>query len=263
MRTPVIIPTYNGEKTLEKTLSGLPGTVDPFVVDNGSDDPSATQRIAQSHQVGFLAIEKRGKTRAIQAAFEKLGELALEPLIILDNDTVPVLPRSWHRILLGALTQDNPGPVVASAPVLFEKNRNGPVEPILRSVYRLGETAISRRRALFGEIDGHQHGPNFGLYLKGMNALERIKELPNIWPGEDRAITRAVLMSDPHAKFIQSLNMLALARTPESSTMPHALWMLFHLEEAMKLINAEYVRTGPPDAISYHEWAKSRVSREE
>lgn len=88
----VILPAYNEEKVIGKTLSCLlqstyPGDFEIVVVDDGSGDRTAgivTQVAAQDQRVRLLRQPNQGKAAALRAGIEAAG---YEILVTLDADT--------------------------------------------------------------------------------------------------------------------------------------------------------------------------------
>src|SRR6266568_4712325 len=96
VKTPVIIPAYNEERNIARLLSVLPADlVEPIVAVNGSTDKTA--EIAESFDVKVYDIPEQGKVPAIQYVLHHLGDRALDPLLVLDADNIPLFPRRWYK----------------------------------------------------------------------------------------------------------------------------------------------------------------------
>lgn len=187
MKTTIIIPAFNEEKYIAETLNSLPGDlVDPIVAVNGSSDKTA--EIAESLGAKVMDFEQQGKLPAVQNVLRHLGNRALKPLVILDADTHPVMPRRWHNAMIKLLTTEEATPAVIGGPVWFSETdmTSNSIRWLLRLRASIKTTRDSRI---------WQAGPNMGLYIQNKATLERILELPHYWPGEDQAIIREILRS--------------------------------------------------------------------
>jgi peptidoglycan/xylan/chitin deacetylase (PgdA/CDA1 family) len=104
MRVSVIIPAYNEEDMIGRTLESLSkqdyrGTVEIIVVDNGSAD--GTAGIADSWGVTVVRENRKGYIYALIRGFEHAtGEI----LITTDADTV--VPSNWISTLVQAFAED-------------------------------------------------------------------------------------------------------------------------------------------------------------
>lgn len=161
MKTKVIIPAYNEARTIRKTLDSLPADlVEPIVAVNGEDD--GTLAIAKHLGAETLLSEEQGKMRAIQQALGSIGSSgALEPILLLDADTQPIVARRWHDGMVSRLRSDD-RPTSIGGPVIFTGK---PVyEAALRTAYR------AYRAARYSEVTDTarsvQFGPNMAFKLQ-------------------------------------------------------------------------------------------------
>jgi peptidoglycan/xylan/chitin deacetylase (PgdA/CDA1 family) len=105
MRISVIIPAYNEEATIHRTLNSLrkqdyPGVFEIIVVDNRSTDDTA--RIAEAWGARVVREERKGYIYALMCGFEHAsGDI----LITTDADTV--VPPNWISTLIQAFEEDS------------------------------------------------------------------------------------------------------------------------------------------------------------
>ncbi len=248
MKTPVIIPAFNEELRLGRTLEALPADlVEPIVAVNGSTDATAT--IAEDFGAYVVDIEQQGKMPAIQKALEHLGRRALQPLLILDADARPIFPQRWHRHMVSPISSAET-PVVVGGPVWYTGSPR--VEAILRSVYRAGRTITN---ADVGNIDrAIQFGPNMGVHIKERHVLDLIMGIPNYWPGEDRALAEAVSHGDGTYRAL--VHPYATVWNPTSiSAISLKDRLALGSEDTLKVVAQRYVERGPQDAKPYESQA--------
>src|ERR1035441_5227722 len=187
MKTVVIIPAFNEENYIAQTLGSLPGDlVEPIVAVNGSSDNTAN--IAESFGATVMNFEQQGKLPAIQKVLRHLGKRAIDPLMILDADTHPVMPRRWPNTMIKLLTAEVKTPAVIGGPVWLSETDI--TSNSVRWLLRLRAAIRTTRDSRIG-----QAGPNMGLYIQNDATLEKILALPHYWPGEDRAIVGEILSS--------------------------------------------------------------------
>ncbi len=213
MKTPVIIPAFNEERNIATTLNALPQEVEPIVASNGSTDNTVT--IAEHFGVKVFNLSEQGKLPAIQHVLRDLGERALEPLLLLDADTIPRHPIEWHRRMLSALEPQASRPIVASGPVwLTLESGETTLSSNIRSLWRIGATIATKQRAFNSGSNGAQYGPNMGIHIGRKVILDKVLGLQHYWPLEDVALTEAVVGNEGGV-FKQLLDLDLLAYTPE------------------------------------------------
>ena len=185
-RLPVIIAAKDEERFIGRALERLDrGTTVPFVVTNGSSDRTA--EIARGFGARVEELPESGKLPAIQYAMRELGHEALGPVLFMDADSLPFSPKRWASEMMKGMNDDKRAAVVAGT-IAF--NDGSPIVSALRSFKEVHRTW---RIAMSGEapIDA-VYGANMGLRLNTEERLEKILELPHIWPGEDRCIASMV-----------------------------------------------------------------------
>jgi len=116
MRVSVVIPAYNEEATVHRTLDSLQkqdyrGPVEIIVVDNGSTDETA--RVARSWKATVVREPRKGYVFALMKGFEHAsGEL------VLTTDADTIVPSRWISTLVAAFERD-PGLAAAGGGVEF------------------------------------------------------------------------------------------------------------------------------------------------
>ena len=104
MRVSVIIPAYNEEALIHRTLDSLrkqdyPGPIEIIVVDNNSSD--GTARVAEAWNVTVVREDRKGYIYALKCGFEHAsGE------ILLTTDADTVVPPHWVSTLVQAFEED-------------------------------------------------------------------------------------------------------------------------------------------------------------
>lgn len=247
MKTPVIIPAFNEERRLERTLHYLPDSVAPIIAINGSDDLSnyLTAAIAEQFGAEVQIIPEQGKLPAIQKVLRGLGDRALEPLLILDADTRPLFPKHWHSHMLHDLSTEGV-PQVVGGPVWFTGRPIG--ESAIRSVWRAGRALASAHDTSLERVG--QCGPNMGIKLEKNHVLKAILDLEHTWPGEDIALTQAVI--DNGGDFHQPVHPFACTTTPTSlSFVSLSQRLRIGRDESRKIISERYAARGAPGSKPY------------
>ena len=241
MPTPVLIPSYNPDARLHRVLDALPQTVSPVVLINGGDAPENQFGIATAEKFGaeLHVYEERGKLPAIQ---QYLGNIpikeALSSMLLLDDDTAPLDPQAWHDIFCRILAEYD-APTSVGGPIVYINC------PTVDMVLRTARRAI---RARLGRAN--QYGPNMAFKLRRKKVLEKVLELPNIWPGEDAAIAKTIQRS--RGKHVQTSNPFALAATPLSAcAIPLHKRLLLGPEATRQAVTANYIASGPKNAQPY------------
>jgi glycosyltransferase involved in cell wall biosynthesis len=246
MKTTVIIPAYNEERHIGRTLESLPADlIDPIVAINGSTDKTA--EIVDSYGAKMHNMPERGKMPAIQETLRRLGRDSLGPIFILDGDTRPIAPRLWHEGMLNALSgPDNEKPSAVGALVWYRQPN------LLNSALRY---AVAAKRAFGCEsmdevAEYGLAGPNMGIHLRSEDALEEILSLPHYWPCEDRAIMIKILSLGGVVK--QSANPKMTVSTPASdSFVPLSTYRKLGVVEARKLAIEMYIERAAPGSIPF------------
>lgn len=185
-KVPVLIAARNEGEHIGDTLSALPTEVEAIVIVNGCTDNTA--EIAAQHNATVIVSPVEGKLPAIQTGLRHLGERALGPIITLDADSRPVMPRRWIESLLTArnsLGAAEPACVVGNS-VYVHAN---PLRAAMSTVAHWRMVA----RTAHDPRQGYFHGRNMMLDLMTEGALEDVLALPHIWPGEDEALKDVVL----------------------------------------------------------------------
>lgn len=216
-KTPIIIPSRNGERHIERTLDSLPRSVSPLVITNGERDD--TEIIAKHYGAETRHADLEGKMIAIQEGLHTLGRQALSSLIVLDVDTTPCFPEKWHSGYRKKLETPGPNPRIVGGPVIFKDAdiATCALRTTRRAQLALGSpkeiTALNSR----GRLVGHQFGPHMGINLKNNSELlDAILAMPNYWPGEDEAIGKMIVASS--GSYEETLNPTMLATTPLSTS---------------------------------------------
>ena len=185
MLTPVLIAARNEATALGRTLEALPEQTEPIVIPNGCMDTTAT--IAEGYGAKVIHGASEGKLPALQAGLRSLGDRALEPLIVLDADTVPLFPSRWLARMLGAAeVHGGSSPIAVSGSVFY-----GGINPVLALYRDIGhwKNLLKNRHQQNQGITGG----NLLLQLYDQGTLEQILGLPNFWPRDDTAIRDSIL----------------------------------------------------------------------
>ncbi|MDB5159981.1 MAG: hypothetical protein JWO99_244 [Candidatus Saccharibacteria bacterium] len=246
MKTKVIIPAYNEGRHLERTLNSLPNDlVEPIVAINGSSDN--TLEIAEKFGAEVHVTAEQGKMLAIQHVLHSLGEQALDPLIILDADTRPLFPTRWHNGIVKLLRQQE-RPAVIGGPIWYTGKPLG--ETVLRTAYRAARTALHKNDT--GAKHAVQFGPNMALKIQNTDLLEIVMNIPNFWPGEDRALTHAVL--DQDGVYHTPINVGLVTTTPRSiSSISLKDRLQLGAEASFNEVEQRYTLRGNPSSEPYRD----------
>ena len=217
-RFPVIIPSYKGREYVDSVITALPEQYfRPIVAVNGEDD-GTVDRALELGAEAFTSPEQ-GKMPAIQEALRRLGQDAVHPLVIMDVDTRIIRPEKWYSEAQKALEISGDRPLYMTGPIVFT-HRNA-LEAALRTA-RYNQKSLSGREYHHPQdgaapINSH-YGPNTLLHLKTHGALRDTLDLPNYWPGEDRAVADVILNNG--GVFRQNHSTDMLASTPLSEAYP-------------------------------------------
>lgn len=189
MAIPVLIPARNEEAFIGSALAGLNREHEPIVIANACED--ATARVAEKFGATVLSMEEGGRILALQEAIMRLGGRALDPFLIMDADSRPA-SRFWADALCKRLVDGGGRPTVVSGPLLF----SGSPDRITNAV----RSVQNWRRQVRGMV--HPDGPrifcgaNQAVWLRDDRHRQAVMELPNYWPGSDKALTEAVTGED-------------------------------------------------------------------
>lgn len=250
MEIPVLIPVYNEQDTIARLLRALPKDVDPMVIANGTTDQ--TLEIAEFFGAKTFDIEEQGKMLAIQHGLRHLGQRALDPILLIDADTVPLRPDKWRDGMVSLLEPHSEHPVVVSGPIWFTEN-DGTVSMSTRarSLLRLGDTFRSRRTAAKTGLNGAQYGPNQGIHIQNDKTLERVLALKNYWPMQDVALTEAIVAHEDGI-FKQSLDIKLLALKQASAHyQPFHEFFTKGIEATNKKVIQSYIDGAPEGSEPY------------
>lgn len=189
-RIPVIIAAYQETASIGRTLSSLdPETLQPILVVNGEplDGPTATvaRQYAEQYNVTILEREQPGKFPAIQAGLRFLGDTALEPVLFIDADTHLVFPKRWGEAMLKPLVKTEDPSAVSGMIALTDGAK-------FDNTLRMGKRAVHSIGHRIGVNDKTLYGFNMGIKIGNKNLLADVLDMPNIWPGEDRALADKV-----------------------------------------------------------------------
>ena len=240
MKIPVIIPAFEAEKTLSAVLRSLPAELcEPIVAFNGKTSTEAAA-ITDNYGVTHYQFAEQGKLPAIQKTLRRLGDAALQPLVILDADTVPLSPRRWVRHMTAALRPEEDMPASAAGPVIFH-GRDIPTV-CARTIRRSIQGLVSQ--------DVRWYGPNMSIFLRDRATLGAVLSLGHKWPGEDKAIADTIIENGGRHRETPHPNALAL--TPLTPTMPSVwLWVSKGGLVARQAMIEDYRRRAAPGSHSY------------
>lgn len=194
----VVIPAYNEEKFIAKTLKSLkmqnyPGKFEIIVVDNGSHDKTA--QIARKYKVSVITEPQKGVQYARQRGFEAArGEL------IATTDADNIHPKNWltklatelvnseELVAVGGLFKFKDGPVSAkiltnqlSFPLFFLFNN------IMRKKILIGQNFMVKKSA-FLKCGGFINMPPIGEDLEIAKRLSLVGKVKT-YPTKDWAVT--------------------------------------------------------------------------
>jgi len=133
----IIIPAYNAEKTIEKTLKHIENYRErAIVVDDGSKDE--TVKIARSF--GFEVIRNETNGRKIGAIKLGLENISSTYTVLLDTDSYPEKPELLPN-LIQALYEEN---LIAAGAQVLPENPNNIIEKLQYIEYKIA-MEIGRR----------------------------------------------------------------------------------------------------------------------
>ena len=249
MKTTVMIPAFNEERNIAKTLESLPADlVSPLVVVNGSNDRTA--EIARSFGAEVLETERQGKMPAIQFALKEMGARALDPMLLIDADTRPVFPRMWAKVMTASLHPETSQPVEISAPVWFTRNELDPKSTAFsaaaRSLYRQVHGGIAR---IHPNANPAYYGPNQGLKIATDEALEAVLSVGHFWPKEDVATADAI--RENGGTFTQLIDPRVISTSPESAAFAPLIDYIKRPSEVDQSVADAYRKDAPKDSSAY------------
>lgn len=248
MPTPVIIPAFNEEAHIEKTLRRLPRDVRPIVAANGTTD--RTVEIAESFGAETLVQEEQGKLPAIQATLRLMGREALDPIIILDADTRPLFPQYWADHMVKPFSDTPEQPAGIGGPIIHTGRRLGTAA--LRTAYRGAHAVLYNIPALDRPSSKPvpQAGPSMSIHLHNSRTLDAVLDLPHYWPGEDRAVMEVIKANNGHYKAL--IDPLTTVFTPVSeSYLSLRETIRIGLRQSNRLSEAAYSDRGAEGSIAY------------
>jgi hypothetical protein len=185
MTIPVLIPARNEAAHIATTLGSLPEEAEPFVIPNGCVDDTAV--IAEDFGVTVLNGSPEGKLPALQFAIKHLGERAIEPFVSLDAETRPVLPNKWLTTMLARRSKLDPErPAIVTGPHFFEGLN--PISLALKNALHCYDLLSLHRNPEWA-----MGGTNMLFDLQDETTVQRVLELPHIWPLEDKALRDVVV----------------------------------------------------------------------
>jgi glycosyltransferase involved in cell wall biosynthesis len=191
MKTPVLIPAHNEAEYIGLTLDSLSSaSVEPIVIANACTDDTV-KIVKENYQgVRLIELDQPGKLPALQYAIESLGDRALDPLLLLDADSRPVLPKRWEKAMVGRLDPDSPS--VVSGPILYEVKDEDEDLSMFDSVTR---SAIRYAQACSARAHGTSiaFGANMAIHLATQQAKGAVLELPFFWAHDDAAIRDTIV----------------------------------------------------------------------
>lgn len=193
MKTPVLIAACNEEAYIGQALAHLnAGTTEPLVVVNGSEDATAAE--ARHFTDNVFELPDKGKLPAIQYGLKQLGSRALEPLLMLDADSYPIMPTRWAQGMTKSVA--GKAPALTAGPIAFTDGTA--IGSMIRSGRRMQQALAARSTGTLKAT----FGANLALNTATPEMLDMILGLEHIWPGEDRYM--ASLVRD-QGRFTQSV----------------------------------------------------------
>ncbi|MFI5271004.1 MAG: glycosyltransferase [Candidatus Saccharimonadales bacterium] len=255
MSVPVLIPARNEAAHIANTLDALPRDVEPIVIPNGCTDYTA--EIAEDFGVSVLRGSEEGKLPALQFAIQHLGERALEPFVALDADSRPLRPEKWIDAMMKARGKlDTERPAMVTGSHIFEG-----INPLVLTFLNMSTWWNQQR--------GHQDprfpmsAANLLFHLRDQETVDRILELPHIWPMEDKALRDVVI--ERNGGLISTVNRNARVVTDAAdrytglfSNFKFDLKLIFSLapveQDAESAIAESYIVEAPPNSVTYSQF---------
>lgn len=187
---PVIIAACNEEELIGRTLQRLPTKgIEPIVAVNGSTDRTA--EIARSFGAKVVLLEEPGKLPAQQEAVRRLAERGHQPndpILFVDADTYPLVPKSWLGAMLRGHDRTNT-PVFTSG--LVGSTDSSLAVNALRTAKAYARAVNTAIRNPNGA--SNVYGANMAISFGTEAVRQQFLDMPHIWPGEDRATAQLII----------------------------------------------------------------------
>jgi len=139
MKISVVIPAYNEESYLRRTIESLKSQSlkanEIIVVDNGSTDK--TKEVAESLGAKVITEEKKGVGFARRAGFEK----ALYDIIV-TTDADTIFPKNWLSRIEKTFTE-NPRVIAVGGPYQFDTEKHKLAIKIMTGVWIWGDKILN------------------------------------------------------------------------------------------------------------------------
>jgi len=139
MKISVVIPAYNEESYLRRTIESLKNQSlkanEIIVVDNGSTDK--TKEVAKSLGAKVIAEEKKGVGFARKAGFEKAF---YDIIVTTDADTA--FPKNWLSRIEKTFTE-NPRVIAVGGPYQFDTEKHKLAIKIMTKVWIWGDKILN------------------------------------------------------------------------------------------------------------------------
>lgn len=253
-RVPVLIAARNEGERIGSTLSALPPEAEAFVIVNGCTDDTA--EVAVRHHAIVIESPVEGKLPAIQAGLRHLGERALEPVVTLDADSRPAMPRSWLPTLLAtreSLDADEPACVVGNS-VYMHCNPLRAAMSTLAHWRMVAKTANDPRQGYF-------HGRNMMLHLMTEEALQDVLALPHIWPGEDEAVKDVVLSHGGNV--VKALDVRGAVLTAADRYASFMARLRLGRQVCQAIYEQSYLDEAAPGSVPFEQYRAAAETEEE
>jgi len=216
--------------------------VEPIVVVNGSEDMTA--QVARSY--GAVVLESsEGKMPALQAGLGYLGRRALEPLLILDADSRPLINKLSPCLVRAIVSLPNNQPAIVWGPYIFK----GEINPLLGATLSGSSMMVSWQ-------DRHRERPrtirggNTGLHIKSSQLLKELLELDNFWPRADVAIFDSVRQNQGEYSVVFKPDGWVLTSGKRISKMLKKI--VFERQHPSLVTDATYAAEAPAGSRAYH-----------
>lgn len=241
MSTPVLIPARNEEAFIGRTLNHLVGQdVDPIVITNGCVDNTA--QIAASFGVRVISSEECGRIPALQLGIKELGERSLDPFLIIDADSRPAT-RFWAGSMLKAMAKSDAMSSALSGPLAFIGEPDIPTNTM--------RTARNWYRQTKGRVNPTGErifcGANQCIKLGSVSVKESLLDLPNFWPGTDKAIVEKI--TDNGGEHVTVLSPLALVLTDGSRSVSFKTTISSGFSNARRKNYLSYLEDAPAGSV--------------
>jgi len=203
MRIPVIIAAHNEATYISRTLDALPlEFYEPIVVANGCTD--ATAEVAFDRNATVIEAAEAAKLPALQIGVKSLGGRALEGFLLTDADSLPILPKYWGKTMIKMLPKDRGGTV--AGPLI---HIDGKFQDCLYNSVSIVRAQTKR----WYSNETFMCGNNMAVRLHTDDALDEFLRMPNIWPGEDAAISKMVYKHGGFARQLVDPRALVMTST--------------------------------------------------